>query len=324
MRTVTVLILIFTFGFAYGQKNQSNSEFDKNVVVINQLKSEIAELKSEITKLKEKAQWKNEIFEQRVQQASDTIANQNSIIDGFGVLYGIITVVIALIAIALPILTYQFGIKPSQNALKEFEKNADKRMEDFLEKTRNKQIEQAIENIKSQNPELKNKATTFLSLTQYQGFTDEQLYKLFLILKSENVDEITKGQIAFSISNKKSDYATEYFTTALQNNYISVKYAAIKYFDNIGFDNHSDIFRDLISKSEDKYTELVSLLNILYTLNKKSILMVINNKDVVDSLDQKALKAFKEELSSLNVIWKFNDNEFEKSYLNEKAKNTSS
>jgi len=323
-RMLTIIMLIFTFGFAYGQENPNNSKLDKNVVEISQLKSEIAELKSEIIELKEKAQWKNEIFEQRLQQASDTIANQNSLFDGFGVLYGIITVIIALIGIALPILTYQFGIKPSQNALKEFENNADKKMEDFLEKSRNKQIEQAIENIKSQNPELKSNATTFLSLTQHQGFTDEQLYKLFLILKSADIDETTKGQIAFSISNKKSDYATEYFTTALQNNYVNIKYAAIKYFVNIGFDNHLNIFRDLISKSENKYIELVTLLTWLYSLNKNSILTVINNKDIVDSLDQQALKTLKGALPSLNKTWRIEENEFEKSYLNEMVKKASS
>jgi len=80
----------------------------------------------------------------------------------------------------------------------------------------------------------------------------------------------------------------------------------------------------LISKSENKYIELVTLLTWLYSLNKNSILTVINNKDIVDSLDQQALKTLKGALPSLNKTWRIEENEFEKSYLNEMVKKASS
>lgn len=268
-----------------------------------------------------KQEYKNQILEQRIQQASDTISNQNSLFDGFGVLYAIITIVIALIGIALPVLTYQFGIKPSQDALKEFENNADKKMEEFLAKTRNKQIEQAIENIKSDNQELKTNAVTYLSLTQHQGFSNEQLFKLFTLLKSDKIDQVTKGTIAYTISNRKSDYATEYFKEAiLEPKNVNVKYAATRYFANVGIEDFLDVIRELVSSFTDKNTELNTLLIHMANTNKAAVKILINDKELIDTLNKKDIEA----VSNFKASWQLSDKEFEESYLNERIKNASS
>lgn len=321
-KTISTILLIMTLSLVYGQKTPEKNPIEKKVL---ELTDSINILKNQVLELKEKQEWKNVVLEERIKQASDTIANQNSLFDGFGVLYSIITIIIALIGIALPILTYQFGIKPSQEALKEFENNAEKKMADFLAKSRNKQIEQAIDNLKSQNQELKTNAITFLSLTQHQGFTDEQLYKLFLLLKSESIDQTTKGTIAYSISNRKSDYATDYFSTALKDpKNVNIKYAAIRYFSNIGIENHLQIFRDLISQSKDKNTEFITLLSYVYSTNRNSLLTIINDKELIENLDVKTLQALKLSLPSLKTTWQLSDNELEQSYLNEKIENASS
>jgi hypothetical protein len=322
MKTIATILLILNLNFVYGQKVQDKKEFDKK---ITELYDTVKQLKQQVQILTDKQEWKNQILEERLKQASETISSQNSLFDGFGVLYAIITVVIALIAIALPILTYQFGIKPSQEALKEFENNAEKKMEEFLFKTRNIQIEQAIENLKSQNQELKTNALAFLSLTQHQGFTDQQLYKLFLLLKSNDIDQAIKGTIAFTISNRKSDYATDYFSTALKDpKNTNIKYAAIRYFTSIGIENYIHIFRDLISDSKDKNTEFITLLGYIFGVNRNSLVTILNDKELIDKLDKNAINSLKLSLPTLKTTWQLSDNEVEQSYLNEKLKNASS
>jgi len=87
-----------------------------------------------------------------------------------------------LIAIGLPIITYQFGVKPSQNALKELETNLDNKVAAYLEKTRNEQVKKSIEHLKGDNNDLKGQAISFLSLTQHEGFSDEQMFEFFRLL----------------------------------------------------------------------------------------------------------------------------------------------
>lgn len=238
-KVVATLLLFITLSYVYGQKPQDNNFNYKNITEltdsIKQLQNQIQELKQEVQDLKIKQEWKNEILEERLKQASDTISNQNSLFDGFGVIYAIITIIIAFISIALPISIYLFSIKPSKKALKEFENNADKKMADFLSKSRNKQIEQAIENLKSQNQELINNAGMLLQLTQPQEFTDEHLYKLVMLLKSGDIDQVTKGTIAYIVSNRESNYATDFFSTAIEDKEnVNIKNAAIKYFKIFG------------------------------------------------------------------------------------------
>jgi hypothetical protein len=320
MKKYTTLFFFLLMSISFGQKPQEKKTIDKIVI---ELSDTMKLLRQQVQAINIKQEWKNQILEERLKQASDTISCQNSLFDGFGVLYTIITIVIALIGIALPILTYQFGIKPSQLALKEFENNAEKKMEEFITKTRNKQIEQAIENLKSQNQELKSNAITFLSLTQHQGFTDEQLYKLFLLLKSDSIDQSIKGTIVNSISSRKSDFATDYFSEAIKDSKnINIKFAAIRYFAIIGIENYLNVFRDLISNAVDKNTEFITLLTYVFSSNKNSVIPILNDKELIDKLDDNTLKMLKSSMSIFITSWQISDKEFEKSYLNQKINNT--
>ncbi|MGQ0829408.1 MAG: hypothetical protein ACT4ON_13550 [Bacteroidota bacterium] len=311
-----ILMLILFVNSSFGQKVQDRLiSVEKRISVFS---DSLLKLNKQLIELNEKWEWKGQILEERLKQASDTIANQNSLLDGFGVLYTIITIIITLIAVAVPILTYQFGVKPSQNAIKEFENNADKKFENYLSKTRNEQIEQAIENLKSQNQELKLNAINYLSLTQYQGFTDLQLYKLFVLLKSTDFDQTIEVNIAYIISNKKNDYATDYFTQIIKDGSknISIKHAAIRYFTNIGIDNYLDLFKDLLAKSTDKQSEYFMLLAHVANANKKAVKRLLNAKELIDLLDMNDLKKSQEGILSNKNQWQISDEELEQSYLN--------
>ena len=263
---------------------------------------------------------KDLIYEQRIQQASETIANQNSLISGFSTLYTVITIVLALIGISLPILTYQFGIKPSQKALKEFQENADKQIGAFVINNRNKQIEQAILNITSNNPELKNNALNFLSLTAYEGFTNSQIDEMINLLYLENIDPDIKNSIAFTISSKKHPSSTNYFRKVLEENIQDQFNSAITYFKNINSFDYFDSLKKFIQNS-DQQSEDYLFVSIYVSYQKgEALLNYLNYKPIVDSLKENSLISLKESINIYNeTTWKINDEDFKACYLFQKV-----
>jgi hypothetical protein len=266
----------------------------------------------------EKLRNQNQILSERIEQASDTINNQNSLFSGFSIIYTIITIIIALLGIALPILTYQFGIKPSQEALKDFEQNIDKKLEKYLTKSRNKQIEQAIVNLSSEDQELKISALNFISITNHQGFSEQQIFKLFKLLESDKLEDSKKSTLASLLSSKKNDFATEYFTKGMLKNNTYEKYTAIRYFSNIGISDYITLFRNAMKESADKNSEFYTILMHSAITNKSAAMFLINDKEFVDNIDHETLKIFKSNGIQLATSFQLNHNEFLASYLSQK------
>lgn len=290
-------------------KNESKS------IEITQLNDSLSKLHKQIEILHKNTNLDSEILENRIKQASETISNQNSLISGFGVMYTVITLVIAFIGVALPILTYQFGIKPSQDALKEFERNSDQKLKKFLTKERSRQIEQAIENLESQNFQLKADALSYLSLTAYQGFSDDQLFRLFKILKSNCLDSNSENQIIFILSNKVSIFATEYFSNAIFSENINTKYAALKYFLNFENEKFIYFFKELISRALDKKSEILTLCLWVSNLRKEVVIDIFDNKEIIGLLNETELDEFIKLLSIYKTTWGIDEEIFNNLYL---------
>lgn len=323
MKTITTIFLILAISFAYGQKQttQNDNLFDKKIV---ELADSLNVIKIELQELKEKQNWKNEILNDRLQQASDTISSQNSLLDGFGVLYTIITIIIALIGVVLPVLTYQFGIKPSQDALKEFEKNADKKIKDYLKQTRQEQINKSIEHLKGDNIELKGQAISFLSLTQHEGFTDNELFEFYRLIKSGKLSETHIGTVAYLLGSRVNEYANDVFgdIELLKSNVI--KSSAYQYIPKVGFKNFIQPLKRLLTDNTNQYGEFYTLLIFSNMNDSKSALEILNNNELIDTLTVETLKTMKSALKSSLQNIKITEEDYEKTYLYKKIENTSS
>lgn len=266
--------------------------------------------------LKIQTEYKDLIYEKRIQQASETIANQNAMISSFSTLYSVITIILALIGISLPILTYQFGIKPSQKALKEFQENADAQIEKFLVVNRDRQIDKAIENIQSKSLELKNNALNFLSLTTHEGFTNSQIDKMIILLYSNDIDEKTKSSIAFSIMTKKHPSSTNYFRKVFEENLKDQFYSAFTYFKNTDSFEYFDLIKNLLAKSPKQYDDFNLLSIYLSQQSQEDILKYLNNSPIIDILNDDTIKALKGSIETYRKhTWKIEKEEFEKTYL---------
>ncbi|WP_433832544.1 hypothetical protein [Flavobacterium anhuiense] len=237
MKKITLIYFFILSILSSGFSNTNGKNIPKESISNEVLKNKIDSLIS--------LQNKNRdlVYEQRIQQANETIANQNSLISGFSTMYTVITIILALIGVSLPILTYQFGIKPSQQALEKFQENADKQIELFLVNNRNKQIEQAITNVKSSSQELKNNALNYLSLTAYEGFTNLQIDEMIILLHSNDIDSTTKNSIAHTISGKKHPSTTNYFRKVFEENLKDQFNSAITYFKNVHSTEYFEAFK---------------------------------------------------------------------------------
>ena len=324
MKTITTILLIFTFSFSYGQKTttQNANRIDQKIVELsdsmNTINSQIQELKQ----IQEKQEWKNEVLSDRLRQASDTISNQNSLLNGFDVLYTIITIIIALIGIVLPILTYQFGIKPSRTALKEFERNADKKIEDYLNKTRKEQIKNSIEHLKGDNVALKQQAISFLSLTQHEGFTDQELFEFFRLIKTDELSDTHIGSVAYLLSSRVNEYANEIFSNVeiLKSNYI--KSSAYQYISKAGVKNFIHPLKTFLANNTNQYSEFIALLAHFNIYDTNSTIEILNNNELVDTLTVETLTSLKDTKKNLLRNIKITEEEYKETYLYRKIENT--
>jgi hypothetical protein len=315
MKQLSILLLL-CFALSFGEtKNTHNQQKIENKVTEQSNVDNNYEIK--------KLEYQNEILKERLEQASDTINNQNSIVSGFSLIYTIITIIIALLGITLPILTYFFGIRPSQKALSEFEKNIDKKMEEYIENSRNNQIEEAIENLSGNNQELIINAINYLNITAHQGFKETQIFNILKVLRESELDDSKKGAIANLFISKKSSYATDYFKSAifLKGN---IKTAAIRYFANNDLSENLELFRQLLKNANDQNSEFYTIVTYCMLTNKLAVNILFNDKKFIDIIDQNFGKIIKSNLShgvlSFAESFGLSENEMKETYLYEKFK----
>ncbi len=322
MRIVTTILLIFTLNFVYGQKqtNQSDS------LVINkkfvELFDSIHILQSQLQELKNKQEWKNEILNQRLEQASETISSQSSLLSGFGILYTIITIVIALIGVALPILTYQFGIRPSKEALKEFKINADNIIKSYLKETRQKQISQSIEDLKGDNTEKQAQAISFLAVTQHEGFNDQELFEFYRLIKSGKVNSQFTNTIAYLLSSKTNQYADEIFSDTELLKLDAIKHSAFQYFIKAGVKNYIQPLKKFLENNENQRNDFFMLLAL--SGDESSQIVILNSNELVDTLTSETLKNLNRTMTNLLQTMKLPNGKYTTTYFYRKIESTNS
>lgn len=282
--------------------------------------------RSKVTKAVEKWDAKMDSFfvavkeqeirlDQRVSDSSRTIEYLNSLINAFGQIFTILGIFIAIIALALPIITYQFGIKPSQKALKDLEANMDSRLENYLKNARNKEIENALKNIREGSAEFKSQAISFLALTQHEGFSENQMFQIYSILNKNWNEHSVKSQLAFILSTRRNDYADELFNGDDIMQDPVIKQMAYLYFAKTGFQNNLSGIIKILNGSQNQLQEFSTLAFNLMQYSSADVIRLFDNETIISSLEvatlQKMNTEFTSTLKSLNV----DTSAFEKTYL---------
>lgn len=336
MKTYITIILLALLQTAYSQDNNGQLKLDKLENRIQSIEKKIEDyeylkqnqnntldsfkkIKHDFQEIKTFKTDQSDI----VNQTNQTIQNQNSLISSFGIIYTIITIIIAIIAIGLPLITYQFGIKPSREALKELENNLDKKVADYLKETRNLQIKKSIEHLKGENAELKGQAVSFLSLTQHEGFTDQELFEFYRLIKSGVLSDSHIGTIAYLLSSRVNEYANKIFgdKECLENN--AIKSAAYQYIPKVGIQEFKDPLKSFLKDNTNQYAEFFTLLTFTNMYSSKMTTQIFDNQAIVDVLTDETLKLIKSNIKQTLENMKIDKKDFDGTYLSEKIEKVS-
>ena len=307
-------IFIFSNSEVSAQKTDNNSaikrlhlEFSDSLNILN----------NRIKSLKIESLNQSKVLIQKLDDASNTVEYLNSVSNSFETIFAILGIFIAVLTLIIPFATYQYAVKPSQDALKELEKNFDDRLKNYLESTRNNQIEMALNNIKSGSTDLKNQGISYLTYTQNEGLTDNQLFQVYSILKQKPSVFAIKSQLAYILSFRKNDYATELFNSIEVKDDPVVKQMAIIYFAKTGYASNYNGIEHLFNSKNDQD---LNFINLLLNLNQYSTLdvnKVINDQKIIDLLTNETLHKLKNNL--LSVLRSLNSNlNYSDSYLYKK------
>jgi len=272
LKTVTFFLLIILSLAANGQPKMS---------LADSLKQNISALNLSITKSSETVK----VLEERLSQASDTINNQSTVISSFEVIYSILTIIFTIIGLLVPIVTYYYGIKPSRDQIKNLESNFDKRLEEYLKTSRLENIDNAISSLTSNSAELKQNAITYLSLTQHEGLTDIQYFKLYKVLSAEGIDSTQKHSLGFILTGKENEYATEYCKSILRSRSLYNEYIPARYFGMIGISKYVSNFIDYLKSVPEKNDAFMRIISHMKIVSLDSVIELLNSEEIINLFD---------------------------------------
>lgn len=292
---LTFFILLTSIEYSFTQKKNNPSS---NTEHINrELSDSIQKLNNEIKVLKNRNNIPEINIDAKLNDASKTIEYLNSLSSSFGSLFTILGIFIAIISIIIPILTYFFGIQPYKKTLEDLEKNIDKRLENYIKETRDKSISKSLKNILEGNSESKNLALSFLTFTQPEGFSENQFFQIYSIVKKLNNDYQVKSQLAFILSNAKTDYSKELFNSEEVINDPVIKQMAYMYYGKIGFKENYHGIEKILSASDDQATELKTLIYYIGQYSNSEIALFINDIKIIDNLKDECILEIRSSMS---------------------------
>lgn len=222
----------------------------------------------------------SKMLEHRLEAASEIIRWQDTQINTIQLFLLGVSI---FIAVFIPVFTYLFAIKPAKEAT---EKLKVKFLE-FLKGYEIKQIDQAIENTKSTDKHVRQSASLYLSLNQYFPFEDRHLFKIHKMLSDPQIEDSIKGVLALLLSNRKSEYADEYFTKLMQSNTKSdtLVYYALKYFATVGIKNYLEAIAEYVLNTNESYNRYINCASTLAYMSKEALSQLINNKRISENLN---------------------------------------
>lgn len=257
------------------------------------------------------------ILEERLKQSSDTITNLNSMVTGFSAAFTIAGWFLALLAIGMPIITYYFGVKPSQTAIKDLETNMDKRITSYLEDKHHQNITTAIKNVNSDiGFEILNGLTYFQSNSEII-LSEEQTLDLITAVEKTTMIEGYKGALLHFMYRQKSKSLDRYFKEKL----LSIKendssfdiIIFLSYFLRPIFNNDIELFKEAIKNATEKTSLFQSLIDTARTNNKEVAIKLLNSKeinnDVFDSFANLEQKEYYYENMYINLKTSFAEND---------------
>lgn len=244
------------------------------------------------------------VMASQLQLANEDIVRQSNLINNFGSVYTIIGVFFLLLGIFIPAWTYISSIKPSKDILNDFDSKVEKKFTEFISTKRVQEVDIALRDILSNTFQVQDSAIQFLSFTQHQSFTDEQILKIYEALMSGVIENRRRPPLQMILAKYEKSYISEYFL-------MHIKFAdftcgiAIQYFVTFGIEKFIYRIRDVITGLSESLKIQMYGYYILKTneVSKKDALVFFEDDNLFSVLSQSQSKIVFERISSQPYIF---------------------
>lgn len=324
------ITLIFSLTVIVSEAKVSLSDIKATKAASKELRDSILKELKSVKKLIVVNEEEYKRLEKSMEIANNTISAQNSLFDGFGVLYAIITIVITV----LPLLVYFIQIKPAVDEAKvatqqsieksieidkkfhelalKFDEKLNAKVKAIQDKSRIEKIDQAISNINVPQNEQTVYSINYISLVPNELFSELHLYKLYQaskFLTSIN-DQIV---LASKLTTQKTAFAEEFFRNKIiSENHETIIYQSVLYFAKYGlFDSALENISNQIMRQDGLYKKIVGWLSDQFP---EQILSLINYDKLNDNISEKEKNEVIKELSNERIYGKIK-NEISKSKI---------
>jgi len=154
--------------------------------------------KKEFYELKKEKGYQTEKLEQTIDIAKTTIESQDCLINGFHVIYVVITL---LVAIFLPVVVWYFSIRLPRKAINEFHKKTEEIFKDYTKRKKEEEITEYIILFESVTGLHERIVMDYLIMLSYEELNFDQCYKLSNIISNKIITSENKDYIGKVIRN---------------------------------------------------------------------------------------------------------------------------
>lgn len=310
---LTILSIIFVcFGFSQSNQNE-NTLILKRLSKIEKVNDElITKIYKDSLLLDSLLMGKNTSEESLgllIKNASNTIDMQDKVISVMELKYNYLFYLLAFITIGFPIFLLITNFFPTQKLNKEaksilidFEKKINTKISEHIKSNRNEQINKALIDIQGEDSFLKENSLNFLYFSINLGFSDEQLFKIYKILTSTELDlnDNNKLQLINCLCFKKNEYSESYFKDTVINAENSIlRHRGLTYFVNSGIESYMNIISDMILDDDSPIDTYRGMLLYLSSTSLSGIIPIINYKELNEALNNEEKEELISELKDL-------------------------
>jgi hypothetical protein len=208
---------------------------------------------------------------------------------GFGIL-------IALFGLVFPVILYLMQIKPAIETTKEtkalvkkLDEDFEKSFEEHLRKSKNKLIDQAIENFENWNEHNLSINYNLLETYKSEGFSEIQVIKMLKLVKNKDFGEINKEFLASVLTYQEDSNIEDYFVELIKSNPNDKKcILGAVYFCNYNKTQYYNLISDVVINGYS----IVGMVARLSSIHTNFTIGLLNNENLASNHQYNEIKTF--------------------------------
>ena len=307
IRFLSVFLLIFYTSQTPENPTQENFiKVPNNTIRRDTPELQVVQMRKSIDSLQQEIETQTQLSHNltlSIETANSVINKQNSLINGFGVIFTVLTLLVAFVPIAQyfisirPIIKDAKGIinradlaldKNKQDFLsfrKEIEERLEERFNVFQEKSKKKVIDQALTNLSSYSEDLQRSALTYLSNSVSADELGEiQLSRISILLRRLKFSENETEKLASFLYYKKGENTDDFFLNLplYPNIYRieSIRYYAYRYLLMSNLPDRLECLTKLILVTDCPTKDYIKAIGWISSDHKELVLDLINHKNL--------------------------------------------